>query len=156
MQLETANTLAPKATDVELARAMLFATPDATCVAVKDDEILVSYDRGVKPLLKWIAEGRDLSGFSIADKVVGKAPALLYAILGPVAVFAPVMTRAARATLLANQIACGYDQLADQIQNRAGNGQCPIDASVANVFDPYEGMRVIRERIRSMMAAAVA
>ena len=156
MQLETTDTMAPKATDVELARALLFATPEATCVAVRDDEVLVSRERGVRPLLAWIAEGRDLRGFSVADKVVGKAPALLYATLGPVAVFAPVMSKDARATLLANQIACGYDELVDQISNRAGNGQCPMDAAVTNVFDPYEAVSVIRNRARAMAAAASA
>lgn len=156
MQLETAQTAVTRTEDIELARAMLFAREGATCVAVRNDEVLVSHEKGIRPLLGWIAEGRDLRGFSIADKVVGKAPALLYAILGPAAVFAPVMTCSARAVLLANEIACGYDHLVEQIANRAGDGQCPVDASVVNVFDPYEAVSVIRERLRTLMAGAAA
>ena len=72
-----------EATDLELARALLIANKEATLVAVRNDEVIVCTDRGIKPLLAWVREGRDLSGFSVADKIVGKAPALLYAILGP-------------------------------------------------------------------------
>ena len=71
------------ATDLDLTRALLIANKDATLVAVRGDEIVVCRDRGVKPLLKMVAEGRSLKGFSVADKVVGKAPALLYAVLAP-------------------------------------------------------------------------
>ena len=81
-----------EATDLELARALLIANKEATLVAVRNDEVIVCTDRGIKPLLAWVREGRDLSGFSVADKIVGKAPALLYAILGPDAVFSPVMS----------------------------------------------------------------
>ena len=77
------------ATDLDLARALLIANKDATLVAVRDDEVITVTERGIKPLLAWVREGRDLTGFSVADKVVGKAPALLYAVLGPDAVFSP-------------------------------------------------------------------
>ena len=92
------------ATDLDLARALLIANKDATLVAVRGDEIVVCRDRGVKPLLKMVAEGRSLKGFSVADKVVGKAPALLYAVLGPEAVFSPVMSWTGRAVLLAARL----------------------------------------------------
>ena len=90
------------ATDLDLARALLIANRDATLVAVRGDEIHVCHERGVKPLLKMIKEGRSLRGFAVADKVVGKAPALLYAVLGPEAVFSPrhVLDRARRSSRL--------------------------------------------------------
>ena len=154
MQLETRNAKTFDTTDLELARALLYATKGATAVAVRGDEVLISQERGVKPLLGWIAEGKSLAGFSVADKVVGKAPALLYAILGPAAVFAPVMTNAARAVLLANEIACGNDTLVEKITNRAGDGQCPMDATVTNVFDPYEAESAIRARLSQMTGVA--
>lgn len=157
MQLSMTGIKASAANDLELARAILIATKGATCVAVCGDDMLVSFDKGVSPLLKWLAEGKSLEGYSVADKVVGKAPALLYALLGPAAVFAPVMTESARAVFLANNIACGYDTLVKRISNRAGDGQCPMDSSVANVFDPSEAERVIRERVKQMaMHAALA
>ena len=144
------------AADLDLARALLIANKDATCVAVRGEEIHVITESGVKPLLKmtWISSPRteihSLKGFSVADKVVGKAPALLYAVLGPNAVFSPVMSWTGRAVLLAAGIATSYDQLVPHIQNRAKTGQCPMDASVQDVFDPYEAVGVLESRAAQM------
>ncbi|HIY50402.1 MAG TPA: DUF1893 domain-containing protein [Candidatus Olsenella avicola] len=138
------------ATDLDLARALLIANRDATLVAVRGDEIHVCHERGVKPLLKMIKEGRSLRGFAVADKVVGKAPALLYAVLGPEAVFSPVMSWTGRAVLLASGIATSYDTLVRHIQNRAKTGQCPMDSSVTNVWEPYEAVGVLMDRAQQM------
>ena len=142
------------ATDLDLARALLIANKDATLVAVRGDEIVVCHERGVKPLLKMIAEGRNLKGFSVADKVVGKAPALLYAVLGPEAVFSPVMSWTGRAVLLAAGIFVSHDVLVPHISNRAKSGQCPMDESVTNIWEPYEAVDVLKERARRMALMA--
>lgn len=142
------------ATDLDLARALLIANKDVTLVAVRDDEIITCTESGIKPLLSWVREGRDLAGFSVADKVVGKAPALLYAVLGPDAVFSPVMSWTGRAVLLTSGIATSYDTLVPHISNRAKDGQCPMDASVEDVWEPYEAVRVLGERARSLFAPA--
>lgn len=157
MQLAMKGVGASVENDLELARAVLFATKGATCVAVCKDDVLVSFEPGVKPLLKWIAEGKSLAGYSVADKVVGKAAALLYAMLGPAAVFAPVMSEAARAVLVSNAVAVGYDNLVQGILNRAGDGPCPMETAVTNIFDPYEAEAAICERLELIeLAAALA
>ena len=140
-------------TDLELARALLVANRDATLVAVRGDEVITCTERGIRPLLAWVREGRDLRGFSVADKVVGKAPALLYAILGPDAVFSPVMSWTGRAVLLAACIATSYDVLVPHIQNRAKSGQCPMDAAVEGVWEPYEAASALAERAGALFAA---
>ena len=126
------------ATDLDLARA------------VRGDEIHVCRERGVKPLLRMIKEGHSLRGFAVADKVVGKAPALLYAVLGPEAVFSPVMSWTGRAVLLCSGIATSYDTLVRHIQNRAKTGQCPMDSSVSNVWEPYEAVGVLNDTAAQM------
>lgn len=143
-------------TDLDLARALLIADKNATLVAVRGDEVITCTERGIKPLLAWVREGRDLTGFSVADKVVGKAPALLYAVLGPSAVFSPVMSWTGRAVLLAASVATSYDVLVPHIQNRSHSGQCPMDASVTDVFDPYEAVSVLAERARAVFSAPQA
>lgn len=150
MQLETPNDITLKADDAELAHATLLTTEGATCVAVRNDEVAITRERGVKPLLQWISEGRSFEGWSVADKVVGKAPALLYVQLKPAVVYAIAMSEAARDILLANGIACGCEDLVPFIVNRAGDGQCPMDASVTNISDPREAERAIRECARQM------
>lgn len=63
------------------------------------------------------------------------------------------MSEAARDILLANGIACGCEDLVPFIANRAGDGQCPMDASVTNISDPREAERAIRECARQMAAS---
>ena len=150
MQLETSNDVAVKTDDAELARATLLSAKGATCVAVRNGETMIARERGVKPLLRWISERRSFEGWSVADKVVGKAPALLYVKLKPAAVFATALSEDARDILLANGIACGCDDLVPFIVNRAGDGQCPMDACVAGISDPHEAERAIRECVRQM------
>lgn len=111
MQLETPNNVALDMTDAELAHAALLTTEGATCAAARNGETMITHERGVKPLLQWISEGRSFEGWSVADKVVDKAPALLYVQLKPAAVYAIAMSGAARDILLANGIACGCENL---------------------------------------------
>ena len=111
MQLETPNNVALDMTDAELARTTLLTTEGATCVAVRNDEVAITRERGVKPLLQWISESRSFEGWSVADKVVSKAPALLYVQLKPAVVYAIAMSETARNILLANGIACGCEDL---------------------------------------------
>lgn len=153
MQLETPNDVALDMADAELAHATLLTTEGATCVAVRNDEVAITRERGVKPLLQWISEGVSFEGWSVADKVVGKAPALLYVQLKPDVVYAIAMSEAARDILLANGITCGCEDLVPFIVNRAGDGQCPMDACVAGISDPREAERAIRECARQMAAS---
>lgn len=111
MQLETPNDVAAKTDDAELAQATLLSTEGATCVAVRNGETMITRERGVKPLLRWISEGRNFEGWSVADKVVGKAPALLHVQLKPTAVFATAMSEDARDILPTRGIACGCEDL---------------------------------------------
>lgn len=70
-----------------------FAQGNYTCVWCRNDELLTSKEAGLRPLLIRIREGKDLSGFYAADKIVGRAAAFLYVKLGAAGVYAPVMSR---------------------------------------------------------------
>ncbi len=121
-----------------------------TCVLCKEDEIYTSTDRGVKPLLDWIDSGMDLKGFSAADKVVGKAAAFLYVLLGVKEVYANVMSEAAIYTLSRNGIHFQYDISAKNIINRAGTGNCPMEETVWDISDPMEALEAIKNKLSEM------
>lgn len=128
----------------------LLATGDYTCVLCRSDSIHTATERGVKPLLNWLEEGLDLQGFSAADRVVGRATAFLYCLLGVREVYARVMSRPAAEVLQSAGIAAASDQLVDGIINRKGTGPCPFEAAVMDIRDPQEALAAIRRKMEQM------
>ena len=121
-----------------------------TCVLCKENEIFTSEFRGVKPLVKWYAEKTELEGFSAADKVVGKATAFLYALLGVKRVFAKVISLPAKEVLENHGIEVSFNTLVPNIINRAGDGICPFELAVKNATDETEAYKVIRLKMEEM------
>ena len=136
-------------TDAERALEQL-ADGGCTAVLCWDGELFVSRERGVKPLLDWLVSGRDFRGFSAADKVVGKAAAFLYVLLGVREVRAPVMSEGAAETLARYGVLFRCDTLSPEIRNRAGTGLCPMEQAVRSVGAPEEALAAIRRTLRQL------
>ena len=137
--------------DLEKAQA-LFAQGDYTCVLCKGEIVYTATEHGIKPLMTWINNGVDLRGFCAADRIVGKAAALLYVLLGVDTVYAPVMSEAGMDTLTQNGITPLFDNSVKEIRNRTDTGLCPMEEAVQDISDPNEGLAALKERIREMMA----
>ena len=136
-------------TDAERALEQL-AGGGCTAVLCRGGELFVSRERGVKPLLDWLDSGRDFRGFSAADKVVGKAAAFLYVLLGVREVRAPVMSEGAAETLERYGVLFRCDTLSPEIRNRAGTGLCPMEQAVRDVGTPEEALTAIRRTLRQL------
>lgn len=121
-----------------------------TCVLCKNDVIYTSTKRGVKPLLDFLDSQVDLKGFSAADKVVGKAAAFLYVLLGVREVYAHVMSEPAICILESNKIQVQYDISVKNIINRSGTGNCPMEEAVADISVPSDALEAIRIRLKSL------
>ena len=126
-----------------------------TCVLCKDNEIHISTERGVKPLLEWLESGIDLKGFSAADKVVGKAAAFLYVLLGVKEVYAHVMSESAIYTLSRNGIFPQCDISVKNIINRAGTGNCPMEEAVGELSAPSDALTAIKLRLAELNTCMV-
>ena len=136
-------------TDLENAKKLL-TSEDFTCVLWKNDRFYTATERGVKPLLNWLDSGLKPEGFSAADRVVGRATAFLYCLLGVRAVYARVMSRPAREVLEVHGIAVETDNLVDGIINRKGTGPCPFEAAVMGSMDAEEALTAIRRKMQQM------
>lgn len=121
-----------------------------TCVLCKDGTTYTTTERGVKPLVRWLTEETNLQGFSAADKVVGKATAYLYCLLGVKAVHSQVMSGAAARVLEENGIAASQDLLVENIINRQGTGICPFEEAVWEIHDPKNALTAIRCKMEQM------
>ena len=117
-----------------------------TCVLCRGDNLHTATARGVKPLVDWLASGLDLNGFSAADKVVGRATAFLYVLLGVKAVHALVMSTPAKEALEASGITALCDREVSGIINRRGDGPCPFEEAVLGITNPQEALTAIRRK----------
>lgn len=121
-----------------------------TCVFRKGERELTDTRRGVRPLLELLKSGEDFTGFSVADKVVGKASALLYCLLKVKRVYAPVISRSALEVLESHGIPCEYGHLVPGIRNRTNTGLCPMEAATANISDPKEAPEVLEKTLEAL------
>lgn len=135
--------------DTEKARTMLDAG-GYTCVVRKGDTVYTATERGVKPLLNWLDSPLDLTGFCAADKVVGRATAFLYCLLGVREVYAHVMSRPAMEVLRSHGVPAEAGTLVDGIINRRGTGPCPFEAAVMGIGDKIEALAAIRRKLAQM------
>ena len=135
--------------NLENAKKMLLEG-NYTCVLCHEDCCHTSSLRGVKPLVQWYASGADFSRFAAADKVIGRATAFLYQLMGIRTVYAHVISRPALAVFDAHGVYVRYGQLVDNIINRQGTGICPFEEAVLSIEDPAEALRAIREKMHRM------
>ena len=124
-----------------------------TCVICRGAEIHTTTARGVKPLVNWLDAGLDVKGGCAADKVVGKATAFLYCLLGVRAVYANIMSRGAAEVLQSAGIEARYGKLVPGIINRAGTGPCPFESAVSEISEPEQAMEAIRNKMKEMNIA---
>lgn len=117
-----------------------------TCVLCGPEQIHTATARGVRPLVDWLDSGIDVRGFVAADKVVGRATAFLYVLLGVRAVWAGVMSTPAKNALEENGITALCGREVSGIINRRGDGPCPFEEAVLGITDPLEALDAIRRK----------
>ncbi len=128
----------------------LLKTGNFTCVLCKGEKIYTSTHRGVKPLVNWYEEGLNADGFSAADKVIGKATAFLYVLLGIKSVYAAVLSKSALEVLESYNIEVTYTTLAEHIINRTGDGICPFEKAVTNTDNLTQAFSLIKEKMKEL------
>jgi hypothetical protein len=135
-------------TDLERAKNLL--TGECTCALCLGDCTYLSTERGVKPLVAWLESCIDFQGFCAADKVVGKATAFLYVLLGVKSVYAKVISKDGLRVLQKHGIAVEKDTIVEYIINRKGDGRCPFEECVLCVEDEKTALREIGRKMQEM------
>ncbi len=113
---------------------------------VRAGSVLTDDARGISPMLDFLARGEDLRGAAVADRIVGRAAALLFLHAGIRAVWATVISRGALALLMGAGVSCRYDTLTEHIINRTGDDICPMEKTVVGISDPETAYRLLREK----------
>lgn len=136
-------------TDLQIAKENLVGHTICLC---KEGNILFSDKRGISPMMEFIIEGVDLCGYSVADLVVGKAAALLFAKSEIKSVFAKTLSGGGKKVLEKYGIGYEYEVLTEKIINRSGTDICPMEKAVENTSDAEEGYLLLKKRLADMLS----
>ena len=135
---------------LEKAKSILLSSA-STIAVISNGEVFTSQERGVKPLLFLLKEKKEfLKGASVADKVIGKAAALLMALGEIKEVHTLIISEPAIKVFEKYNIACFYDKKVDRIVNRTGDGLCPMETLCLDVDNPAEAFTKIKEKLSKM------
>lgn len=136
--------------DLKKALDLLNYNPKYTCVLCKGDDIITSEERGVRPLVDFVNGRKNLKGYSAADKVVGKAAAFMYVLMGVGDIHAHVMSRGAISVLERYCVRYSYDIITDKIINRTQTGVCPMEQAVEKVASPQLALEAVVRKLNKM------
>lgn len=130
--------------DLEKAKTALLEN-NYSFVLIKDGKIIKkSFKRGVIPFMEMIRDNQGLmKGAVIADKVIGKAAALLAFDNQIKAVYAEVVSDKAKDLLQSHKIKCKYNKCVPYIKNRDNSDKCPMEKLTKDIDDPKIAYRLI-------------
>ena len=139
-------------TDLERAKILLREGNHA-CVLCLDEMTFTSDANGIKPLNWWLKDGCRFEGFSAADRVIGRAAAFLYVLLGVKEVYADVLSESAVPVLDRFGISWSYREKVKNIMNRTGDDLCPMEKIALEYEEPEDAYDALKVKIAELMAA---
>ena len=127
---------------------------DITFAAIlKDDTLITSEKKGIAPMMALLSADEEvLAGAVVADRVIGRAAALLMQKAGVAQAYGSVVSTHALKVFQAADLSFSYDREVDYIINRAGNGMCPMEQTVLDLSDPEEAYAALRCRLAELSA----
>lgn len=135
---------------MDIEKAKLELNRDRTIVLVKRKTMYFSQKKGISPMLDFLTEEIDLKGFSVADKIVGKAAAMLFVKVGIKEVYAEVLSCAGKMYLENNHVPVSWNTLTEKIINREGTGMCPMEETVLSISDPEEAYAALKRKVEEL------
>lgn len=110
-----------------------------TCVISNTKKIIfTSEKRGVEPLIDFIKSLQNEGIYFLADKVIGKAAALLCVKAKINYVYTALISTPAKSILSRHSIEFEFDSEVPAIQNRTKTGLCPMEGLSRGVTTPDE------------------
>jgi hypothetical protein len=119
---------------------------ELTLVIVNSEKIIFETKaQGIMGLLNAIEDlGTKMRDSSIADKIVGRAAALLCAYSKVSAVYAVTMDENGPQMLRTNAIVYQFEKIVPYILNLKQDSICPFEKLLINISDPKEAFKKLR------------
>lgn len=128
----------------------LLNSGDYTLVLYNGNEVLTKKERGIKPLMDLYNDKASYVGFLAADKVIGKAAAFMYALLGITEVYADVVSERALDVFKSFDINIEYGKCVSAIENRTKTGYCPMETAVWDIDNPEQALIAIKNTLNKL------
>ncbi len=138
--------------DLEIARNKLHKE-HAAMIMVKDGDIIfVTHSHRISGFLEAINTlGGKLECASVADRVAGKAVALLCAFIKAKDVYAETLSKKAKTFFDDNGIPCEWEELVENILDPVKVGPCPFEEISKNISNPSEAYVTFRNLQKSLI-----
>ena len=117
-----------------------------TCVIEGEWGSFTSQEHGIKPIMDWLRNGA--KGGVCADKVIGKAAAMLLVYGGVSEIYADVISSHALEFLETAGVAAAYDKNAEYIINRKGDGMCPMEERALELITAGDAFSLFSEIVK--------
>ena len=107
----------------------------------------------ISGFIKAIEElGVQLNGAVVADRVAGKALALLCVYAGIKQVYAEVLSRKAQAVFEQNGVTFEWKEIVDNVLDMNKTGVCPFEKVAADISDPAQSFGAFKALLEKMRA----
>jgi len=131
--------------DLETAKMGLSERHLTLCVVKEGLVVFEGKTHGVLGFMEAVEKFKDgLDGASVADRVVGKAVALLCVYVNARAVYGATISRAARTLLEGNSVYVEWDSIVENILAADKSKTCPFEQLVDRIIDPAEAYRKLK------------
>ena len=131
--------------DIEIAKSDIGKKGFALSVVKDGKTIIQSKTPGVSALVTAIEKDRQsFRGASAADKVLGRAAAMLFVYSEVKCVFALLASQDALATLKMFSVPFECEKTVAQILNRTQTSTCPFESLIRDVEDPQDAFEKLK------------
>jgi hypothetical protein len=139
--------------DLEIAKNQLYRK-ELTLAIVKNGEVLFeTHSHRISGFLGAIEQfGARLEGASVADRVAGKAIALLCVYAKIKEVYAEVLSKKAKTVFEQSGINHEWKELVDHILDLNKSGVCPFEKAAESISDPKDAYRIFKALQESLKA----
>lgn len=135
--------------DLDIAIKRLHDEKLSLVIVKQGQTVFTNKEPGIRGLVEAIGGcGISLHGAAVADRVLGKAAALLCVYARFSSVYASVMSKLGEKTLGKFSIPYQHGTLVPKILNRHGTDMCPFEKAVVNTESPEEALKIISRRVR--------
>ncbi|WP_429189181.1 DUF1893 domain-containing protein [Fusobacterium sp. PH5-44] len=126
---------------------------DVSFVSIIDEDVIKDKAIGIKPIFQRIKSNKNFfKDAVVADKIIGKAAAMLLIHSGVSKVYGKIMSIEAVKIFDKHNVYYEFGEKVDFIHNRDNTGLCPMEETVKHIESPSEVFLPLSKTIDRLMS----